>query len=155
MPTLLMITPGNNEINRFRAHQYNNFTQLTMPYLAGFVPCEYKIKLIDEFTEKVPFEKFDLVAITVNTPNAPHSYEMAKRFRQLGSWVVLGGPHVTLNPAEAALYSDAVFIGEAEETWPKFLRDFLLGNQQRIYSSDYAPSLKGLTNTTQRPDSRS
>lgn len=40
MPTLLMITPENLKINQFRVYQLNNFTQLTMPYLAGVVPEE-------------------------------------------------------------------------------------------------------------------
>lgn len=55
MPTLLMVTPENTEINRFRAKQYNNFTQLTMPYLAGFVPAKFKIKLVDEYSQAVPY----------------------------------------------------------------------------------------------------
>lgn len=144
MPALLLVTPENAEINCFRAHQLNNFTQLTMPYLAGFVPAEFRIKLVDEYTQRVPFERFDIVAITVNTPNAPHVYQMTKRFRQLGSWVVLGGPHVTLLPEEAALHADTIVIGEAEETWPRFLKDFLSGKQKNIYRCDCPPSLQGL-----------
>ncbi|SHN73765.1 B12-binding domain-containing radical SAM protein [Desulfitobacterium chlororespirans] len=144
MPTLLMITPENSEINKFRAHQLNNFTQLTMPYLAGFVPKEYSIRLLDEYTEPILFEKVDLVAITVNTPNAPHVYAISKRFRELGSWVALGGPHVTLNPEEAACHGDTIFVGEAEETWPEFLKDFLSGSMQKAYTSHHVPSLDGL-----------
>ncbi len=144
MPTLLLVTPENSEINKFRAKQYNNFTQLTMPYLAGFVPAGYHIKLIDEYAQSVPFEKYDLVAITVNTPNAPHVYQMAQKFRQLGSWVVLGGPHVTLLPEEAALYADTIIVGEAEKTWPKFLEHFLKGEQENLYRCDSPPDLKGL-----------
>ncbi|MBC2721338.1 radical SAM protein [Desulfosporosinus sp.] len=144
MKTILMITPENSEINRFRAKQHNNFTQLTMPYLAGFVPEQYRIRLIDEYSERIEFERYDLVAITVNTPNAPHVYQISTRFRELGSWVVLGGPHVTLNPEEAATYSDTVFVGESEETWPQFLTDFLVGKQQKVYKCESTPSLEGL-----------
>lgn len=144
MPSLLLITPENEEIKTFRAKQINNFTQLTMPYLAGFVPEEFKIRLIDEHTESVPFISYDLVGITVNTPNAPHVYDIAEKFRQLGSWVVLGGPHVTLLPDEAALHADTIFIGEAEETWPQFLRDFTNSKQKTCYKSENPPSLQGL-----------
>ncbi len=142
--TLLMITPENREINRFRAHQHNNFTQLTMPYLAGFVPEQYEITLIDEYRQRVDYRHYDLVAITVNTPNAPHAYQMAAQFRQLGAWVVMGGPHVTLCPDEAAYHADTIVIGEAEETWPQFLTDFLAGRQQARYSCRSTPSLTGL-----------
>gem|GEM_PF-4293476 len=48
MPSLLLITPESAEIKGFRAFQYNNFMQLTMPYLAGFVSEEYEIELVDE-----------------------------------------------------------------------------------------------------------
>lgn len=144
MPKLLLITPENHEIKRFRAKQLNNFTQLTMPYLAGFVPKEYQISLVDEYSQPIPFEKFDLVAITVNTPNAPHVYRIAEKFRHLGTWVVLGGPHVTLVPEEASMHADTVFIGEAEETWANFLGEFLHGDHKRSYRCEHPPSLKGL-----------
>lgn len=144
MPTLLLITPENAEINRFRDKQFNNFSQLTMPYLAGFVPEEFQIRLVDEYNEPIPYNRFDLVAVTVNTPNAPHVYETAEKFRQLGSWVVLGGPHITLLPEEAVLHADTIFIGEAEETWPLFLKEFLNGKQQNIYICETAPSLMDL-----------
>lgn len=32
--SILMITPENKEIHRFRKRQINNFIQITMPYLA-------------------------------------------------------------------------------------------------------------------------
>lgn len=115
-----------------------------MPYLAGFVPKKYQIRLVDEYSQPIPLEKFDLVAITVNTPNAPHVYRITDKFRKLGSWVVLGGPHVTLLPEEASVHADTVFIGEAEETWPKFLGEFLLGEHKSLYRCDHSPSLKGL-----------
>lgn len=144
MPSLLLITPENQEIKQFRAHQINNFTQLTMPYLAGFVPKEYDITLVDEYSQQIPFQYFDLVGITVNTPNAPHVYEIARRFKELGSWVVCGGPHVTLMPDEVSKFADTIFIGEAEETWPQFLHEFLSGRQKEVYHSQNPPSLKGL-----------
>jgi len=100
--------------------------------------------LVDELTQKLPLVKFDVVAITVNTPNAQHVYRMAARYRELGAWVVLGGPHVTLLQEEAMQYGDTIFIGEAEETWPQFLQDFLLGQPNPTYRCDKAPSLKGL-----------
>ncbi len=143
---LLMITPENPEINRFRKWQVNNFTQITMPYLAGFVDeAQYRITLVDEYNQRIPFQTpVELVAITVNTPNASHCYRMAARFRERGVAVVMGGPHATLCPEEAAQHCDHLVIGEAEETWPLFLDEFARGCAQPRYVCQHTPSLSDL-----------
>lgn len=144
--SLLMITPENAELHRYRHRQFNNFTQLTMPYLAGFVDeRRFRIRLVDEYNEPIPYDaEADLVAITVNTPNAPHCYAMADRFRARGARVALGGPHATLLPDEAAAHCDHLFVGEAEETWPLFLERFLEGSGEARYVCPRPPSLAGL-----------
>ena len=143
--TILLITPESKEINRFRKRQFNNFTQITMPYLAGFIDdSKYHITLVDEYNQHIPYESpVDLVAITVNTPNARHCYRTAAQFRAHGAKVIMGGPHATLRPEEAANHCDHLVIGEAEETWPQFLKDFNRGCAQTRYCSDRTPSLSG------------
>jgi radical SAM superfamily enzyme YgiQ (UPF0313 family) len=143
---ILLIQPENREINTFRRKQFNNFVQITMPYLAGFIDENlYDITLVDEYSQRIPFGKrFDLVAITVNTPNAYHCYEISRRFRTNGAKVVLGGPHVTLLPEEAKPHGDYLIIGEGEETWPRFLRDFHNGNAIEMYSASAPPVLDRL-----------
>lgn len=146
MKKILLITPESREIHSYRRNQFNNFIQLTMPYLAGFIDeNKYDITLTDEYNQAIPFEQhFDLVAITVNTPNAGHCYGISSMFRRLGAKVVMGGPHVTLLPEEAEPHCDHLIVGEAEETWPEFLDDFYHGNAGRRYACRHAPSLKGL-----------
>lgn len=143
---ILLITPENREINQFRKKQFNNFIQITMPYLAGFIDeNQYVITLVDEYNQKIPYDNpFDLVAITVNTPNAIHCYEISERFRDKGARVVMGGPHATLLPDEAGKYCDHIIVGEAEETWPQFLRDFYNNKSKKEYFSKEAPSLDGI-----------
>ena len=143
--TLLLITPENREIRRHRRGQFNNFTQLTMPYLAGFVDeSRYRMRLIDEYNQRIPYHRpVDLVAITVNTPNASHCYTMAARFRAAGAKVVLGGPHATLCPEEVARHCDYLITGEAEESWPRFLDNFYRGAAQARYSCAHTPELRG------------
>ncbi|AKG33623.1 B12-binding domain-containing radical SAM protein [Paenibacillus durus] len=143
---ILLIQPENEKINRFRRKQFNNFVQITMPYLAGFIDeSKYQITLIDEYRQKIPFRRtFDLVAITVNTPNAYHCYQIAEKFRAQGAKVVMGGPHVTLLPEEASGHCDSILIGEAEETWPEFLDDFHKGKERAVYRSEGIPDLKNL-----------
>ena len=143
---ILLITPENPELHRVRRRQFNNFTQLTMPYLAGFIDeARYRIELVDEYNQHIPYERpVDLVAITVNTPNAPHCYRMAARFQAGGARVVMGGPHATLRPEEAAQHCDHLVVGEAEETWPQFLDESHRGRARPRYLSVRAPSLAGL-----------
>ena len=143
---ILLITPENREIHAHRKRQFNNFVQITMPYLAGFINIkQYDISIIDEYNQDIPYgQTYDLVAITVNTPNASHCYRISQRFRRNGIKVVMGGPHVTLMPDEAQHYCDYLIVGEAEETWPQFLEAFYHGNARRLYICENPPSLQGL-----------
>ena len=143
---ILLITPESWEIHAYRKNQFNNFAQITMPYLAGFIDeIKYDITLIDEYKQNIPYEQnFDLVAITVNTPNASHCYRISQKFRQQGAKVVIGGPHVTLLPNEAKQYCDYLIVGEAEEIWPQFLESFYNGNAKCLYTCEQTPSLQGL-----------
>lgn len=144
--SILMITPENKEINAFRRKQLNNFIQITMPYLAGFIKqSEYDVTLIDEYNQKIPYDKkYDLIAITVNTPNAIHCYDISKKFKGQGSKVVMGGPHITLLPEEAIEHCDYIIVGEAEDTWPQFLDDFYNSRAKRQYICEEVPSLRNL-----------
>src|SRR5579871_4103250 len=82
---VLLITPENPFIKAFRQGQFNNFSQLTMPYLAGFVRPPHTVALVDEYNQKVSLDApADLVGITCNTPNASHVYAMADAFRRRG-----------------------------------------------------------------------
>jgi len=61
------------------------------------------------------------------------AYELARIYRAQGRAVVLGGPHVTLVPDEAAAHADAIVVGYAEDAWPDLLRDFARGAMKREY----------------------
>ncbi len=142
---ILLITPENRFIKAFRRGQQNNFVQLTMPYLAGFVRPPHRVTLIDEYNQDVDLDApADLVGITCSTPNASHVYALADAFRQRGRTVVLGGPHATLLPEEAAEHADAVVVGEAERTWPRLLEDMEHARLERYYRDPLPPPLNGL-----------
>lgn len=110
---------------------------LTLPTLASLVPEELQaeVRIFDEGVEPVQgLDEADLVGITAVTPSAPRAYELADEARALGKTVVLGGPHVTLMPEEAAEHADSVVTGFAEETWPQLLRDHSAGDMAPLYS---------------------
>lgn len=129
-------------MQRIRRSRFLNFQQITMPYLAAFVPPHWTVRHVDEAVESIDFNApIDMVAITFHTPSAPHAYSIADRFRKQGVAVVLGGPHVTLLPDEAQAHADAIFVGEAEEHWPQFLREFESGHFAHRYCCLDPPSL--------------
>ncbi len=139
---LLLITASSPQIRQIRRARFLNFQQITMPYLAALAPASWQVSHVDEEAEPVDFDApADLVGITFHTPSAHHAYAIADRFRARGTCVVLGGPHATLLPEEAAGHADVVIAGEAEETWPRFLADFQSGSYQKIIRAAAIPSL--------------
>ncbi len=128
---LLLITASAPGIQRARRTRVLNFQQITMPYLAALVPPGWEVTHVDEAVERVDVSaQVDLVGITFHTPSAPHVYDLADEFRRRGVAVALGGPHVSLIPDEAQEHADAIFVGEAELHWPRFLQAFTRGQHR-------------------------
>jgi radical SAM superfamily enzyme YgiQ (UPF0313 family) len=123
------------------------YAPLTLTTLAALVPEELggEITALDEGIQEIdPELEADLVGITVITGTAPRAYEWADLFRERGTPVALGGPHVTLMPEEAAEHADSVVVGYAEESWPRLLRDLAGGRLQGRYEQGPAHSLAGM-----------
>ena len=115
-----------------------------MPYLAARVPSDWQVTHVDEEAEDIDWtDRPDVVGITFHTPSAYHVYDLAARFRSRGACVVMGGPHVTLLPEEAARHADVIFVGEAEGLWEEFLNGFVTGTYRRVYRQDGPTSLDG------------
>ena len=118
------------------------YQPLTLTTLAALIPPEIpvELQLFDEGISDVPLDlDVDLVGLTVITGTAMRAYELAGHFRKHGVTVVLGGPHVTLIPEDAAPHADAIVTGYAEDSWPQLLRDFTASQLQSRY--DQAPDL--------------
>jgi radical SAM superfamily enzyme YgiQ (UPF0313 family) len=121
------------------------YQPLTLTTLAALIPDELhaEVQLIDEGIAEIPDDlDADLVGLTAITGTAQRTYELAERLRARGITVVLGGPHITLLPNEAAAHADAICIGYAEQSWPQLLRDFAAGKLQKIYRQDAGFSLE-------------
>lgn len=122
------------------------YSPLTLPTLAALIPddIEHELTLFDEGIEDIPPDlDADIIGITVITGTAKRSYELARRFRDRGKTVILGGPHITLVPDDAAPHADAIVVGYAEDTWPELLRDFQAGRLQPRYTQSPDLSLAG------------
>lgn len=109
---------------------------LIIAIIAGLTPPEIDLCFTDERFEEVDFEqKYDLVAITVETFTALRSYQIATEFKKRGCKVILGGFHPTLLPSEASQYADSIAIGEVEEIWPEVIADLSKWQLKSIYRS--------------------
>lgn len=121
------------------------FSSLTLPLLAALTPKDIDISIVLEQFETIDFEEqIDLVGITSYTSRISRAYEIADEYRKRGVSVVMGGIHVSMEPEEALEHADTVIVGEAEETWKEFIKDFKNGNAQKMYVAKERPSLANL-----------
>ncbi len=121
------------------------FPTMTLPYVAALTPRGHEVRIVQDAQEEIDFEdRPDLVGLTSITLHVRRAYDIAAEFRRRGVYVAMGGVHATLAPDEARRHADTVIAGEAEETWPRFLRDFEAGAPGPFYAAGRPPALEGL-----------
>jgi radical SAM superfamily enzyme YgiQ (UPF0313 family) len=111
------------------------FPPLGLLTLAALTPPDYSVRLCDENAgEQVDFgTDADVVGVTGYLIQMTRAFEIADRFRALGKTVVLGGPLANLLPERCRQHCDVLFEGEAEYTWPRFLREYAEGRHADRY----------------------
>jgi len=115
------------------------FPNLSMPTVAGLTDRKHEVVLCDENVESIDFDvEADIVGVTGYIIHKSRMLEIIAEFRRRGRFVVVGGPLASLCPEEVRGHCDVVFTGEAEETWPLFLRDFEAGT----WKTEYRPAEK-------------
>jgi radical SAM superfamily enzyme YgiQ (UPF0313 family) len=118
------------------------FPNLSLPTVAGLTPPPHEIVLCDENVEPIDFDTdADIVGLTGYVVHKRRILELADAFRRRGKRVVAGGPFATLCPEELRGRVDVLFVGEAEYTWPRFLREQEAGRAQAEYHQDDKPSM--------------
>lgn len=133
-----MILPALTEAESpfWRPIKYSLFPPLGLATLAAYLSPDDDIDLQDQHVEQLTLhDQPDLVVIQVYITNAYRAYAIADHYRSKGSYVILGGLHVTSLPAEASLHADTIFLGPGEETFPAFLKDFKNGIPKKQYFS--------------------
>lgn len=103
--------------------------------LAALTPPDYDVILCDESAgETIDYDtEAALVGVTGYLFQREHVFAVADRFRRMGRTVVLGGPMATLVPEDCRPHCDILFEGEAEYTWPRFLRERDAGRHEDSY----------------------
>ncbi|MDG3007055.1 B12-binding domain-containing radical SAM protein [Paludisphaera mucosa] len=114
----------------------SNMPVLALPVLAGLTPAGHEVVLVDENVEEIDFDAlaaFDIVGLTGMTVQRDRMRAILEELHERGIFTVVGGPWVSVVEDAFAGLVDVVFVGEAEETWPRFLDDWSRGEHRARY----------------------
>ncbi len=104
--------------------------------LVSLTPQDLSIEYIycDENLNQINYDMdCDLVAITGYTLHSKSIKRIAQGFSRRDKKVAIGGVYATLYPEVVEPFADYLFVGEAEHTWPRFLRQWITGSAAPIY----------------------
>ncbi len=107
-----------------------------LPLIAALTPAEHRVRLIDENVEQIDYERCaraDIVGVTGNIAQRMRMITILGELKRRRAFTVVGGAFVTVQEEDFADLADVIFIGEAEETWPRFLSDW----QQHPHQARY------------------
>jgi len=144
---LLLIQPAISGKEDFLESSHSALQPLAPAMLAALTPDEVTVRFVDDRLETISFDDPpDLVGITTSTYTAKRTYEIADRFLERGSSVVLGGHHVKMEPDETLRHATSIVIGEAEGLWGRVISDFREGNMKERYQLEEMPDLETIPN---------
>lgn len=119
------------------------FLDLGLQTVMACTPSGTSISLVDEYSDPIDYNvTTDLVALSAKTSCVTYAYEVARRFREKGKRVVLGGIHASLRPDEALQHVDCIVTGEAETLWPHVVADFEAGKLKDRYDAIGFPPME-------------
>lgn len=107
-----------------------------LPLLAALTPPDHCVTLIDENVEELDLERCeraDIVGITGMSVQRHRMLELATELKKRGCYIVIGGPWISVQEDYFGDIPDVIFVGEAEDTWPRFLLDWQDGKATRRY----------------------
>ena len=108
-----------------------NLPVACLPLLAALVPKHHDVTLIDENVEEIDFDRLgraDMVCLTGMSVQGRRLREILEEVRARGVLTVVGGAMATVEPEELEGLADVIFVGEADTTWPRFLREWEEGS---------------------------
>jgi radical SAM superfamily enzyme YgiQ (UPF0313 family) len=113
-----------------------NLPVACLALLAALVPDHHHVTLLDENVEDLDFDRIgraDLVCVTGMSIQGRRLVEILEEVKARGCMTVVGGPMATVEPEVFEGLADVIFIGEADETWPQFLREWERGLHKSRY----------------------
>ena len=113
-----------------------NLPVACLPLLAALVPKHHNVTLIDENVEEIDFDRLgraDMVCVTGMSIQGRRLREILREVRNRGVLTVAGGAMATVEPEELEDFADVIFVGEADTTFPQFLREWEDGRHGTRY----------------------
>jgi radical SAM superfamily enzyme YgiQ (UPF0313 family) len=119
------------------------FPPLGLLTIAAMMPRSWRRRLVDMNVQALrtsDIEWADMVFVSAMRIQGESMTRVIRRCQRLGKTVVVGGPYVSSTP-EAAAEAEHVFVGEAEATFPEFVRDMAAGAARRVYEAAERPDV--------------
>lgn len=140
-PRILLIYPKSNAVSYADLRSIDELTDspgallsATLPTLAALTPEGFDVTIVDEHVSPIDFDTpCDIVGLTGFPTQLARASKIGEEFRRRGKLVVSGGPSASLGPDRWRQFSDVLFIGEAERTWPRFLAEWREGRHSDTY----------------------
>ena len=119
------------------------FPPLGLLTIAAMMPTLWSKKLVDLNVCKLKDKdimRADFVFVSAMSTQKDSAEEVIARCKKFGKPVGLGGPILEMG-CDKFPDVDYFFLGEAEETFPEFLKDLKNNNPKKIYSADLFPDI--------------
>lgn len=162
---ILLVLPRNFEFNfinvsgiiKVITKKSGGSLVLSLATIAALSPPEFEVKIVDEDIEELDFnESFDIVGIGGFSVYLNRAEEIAREYSARGALIVCGGSPASFSPDRWRPFSDVLILGEAERTWPRFLKEYLSGSHKKEYretelidiSQSPVPDLSGYSPAT-------
>jgi radical SAM superfamily enzyme YgiQ (UPF0313 family) len=119
------------------------FPPLGLLTIAAMLPRSWRRRLIDMNVQPLRAPDIawaDIVFVSAMRIQGESMTRVIRRCKRMGKRVVVGGPYVSSTPEEAS-EADHIFVGEAETTFPEFVRDVTGGTPRRLYEAGERPDL--------------
>jgi radical SAM superfamily enzyme YgiQ (UPF0313 family) len=108
----------------------------SLPLLAALTPPPHRVRIVDENVTPIDFDgiaRADIVGLTGMSVQRGRMHEILSELARRHTLTVVGGPWVSVAEDAFDGVSTTIFVGEAEETWPRFLDDWRHGTIQARY----------------------
>jgi radical SAM superfamily enzyme YgiQ (UPF0313 family) len=121
-----------------------NLPTACLPLLAALTPPGHSVTVVDENVEPIDYDRLaqaDIVGLTGMTVQRARMLEILRELKTRDVFTVVGGPWVSVQEDYFEGLADAIFVGEAETTWPQFLDEWAAGRHQRRYQQAEATDM--------------